>query len=80
MTTERLRDLYRAQPFRPFVIHLADGREITVPHREFLALGPAGRTILVYQPDESFNIVDLLLVIDLEVKASATSQSGTSAP
>jgi hypothetical protein len=27
MTTERLRDLYRAQPFRPFVIHLADGRE-----------------------------------------------------
>src|SRR4051812_40495113 len=60
MRIERFRDMYQAQPFRPFVIHLADGREIPVHHREFLALGPGGRTVLVYQPDESFNIVDLL--------------------
>lgn len=30
MTIEKLRDFYYAQPFRPFVIHLADGREIPV--------------------------------------------------
>ena len=37
-------------------------------HREFLAISPSGRTSIVYQPDESFNIVDLLLVTDFEVK------------
>jgi hypothetical protein len=75
VTIERIRGLYEAQPFRPFIIHLADGRQILVSHREFLALGPGGRTVIVYQPDESFNIVDLLLVTDLEVKVEATPLS-----
>ncbi|HEX4124624.1 MAG TPA: hypothetical protein VHY37_07840 [Tepidisphaeraceae bacterium] len=66
MTTEQLRIAWHAQPFRPFVIHLADGRHIDVVHSEFLALSPSGRTIIVYQPDESWNVVDLLLVTDLE--------------
>ncbi len=76
MMIERFRDLYGAQPFRPFVIHLADGREIRVHHREFLALGPTGRTVIVYQPDESFSIVDLLLVTDLEIRTGAPSETG----
>jgi hypothetical protein len=69
MTTEHIRRLYETQPFVPFTIHLADGRSISVPHGDFLALGPTGRTVIVYQPDESFNIVDLLLVTDLKVSS-----------
>jgi hypothetical protein len=68
MVIEQLRRLYEAQPFRPFTMHLADGRQLPVLHREFLAISPSGRTSIVYQPDESFNIVDLLLVTDLEVR------------
>jgi len=68
MVIDQLRRLYEAQPFRPFTMHLADGRQLPVVHREFLALSPSGRTVFVYQPDESFNIVDLLLVTDFEVK------------
>ncbi len=69
---EQLRNLYQAQPFQPFVLHLADGREIPVQHREFLAPSPSGRTVIVYQPDDSFNIVDVLLVTALEVKPRAS--------
>jgi hypothetical protein len=69
MTIEKIRDLYEAQPFQPFVIHLADGRELAVHHRDFIARAPSGRTIIVYQPDDSHNIIDLLLVTDLEVRA-----------
>lgn len=69
MTIEKIRDLYNAQPFRPFVMHLADGREIPVHHREFIMTVPSGRTIVVVQPDDSLNIIDLLLVTDLEIKA-----------
>jgi hypothetical protein len=68
LTIEQLKHVYGATPFRPFVLHLADGREITVRSPEFMASSPSGRTIIVYQPDDSFNIIDLLLVTDIEVK------------
>jgi hypothetical protein len=71
MIIEQLRAAYLAEPFAPFVLHLADGREIPVRHREFLALFPSGRTIIVAQPDESFNIVDTPLVTDLEFKSAS---------
>jgi hypothetical protein len=68
ITIERIRELYDAEPFRPFTLHLADGREIQVAHKEFLASAPSGRTVAVIQPDDSVNIVDLLLVTDVEDK------------
>jgi hypothetical protein len=69
MTIEKVRDFYNAQPFRPFVIHLADGRAVAVQHPAFIAAAPSGRTLTVYQPDDTLNIVDLLLVTDLGIKA-----------
>ncbi len=36
-------------------------------------MSPSGRETIVYQPDDSFNIVDLLLVTDLEVGKNGTS-------
>jgi len=32
---------------------------------------PSGRTLSVYQPDDTVNVIDLLLVTDLEVKPAA---------
>jgi hypothetical protein len=72
MTIDRIREHCQATPFRPFVLHMVEGREIYVPHRDFVALGPLGRTILVYRPDESHHIVDLLLVTDLHVLPAPT--------
>ena len=70
MTIERIRELYEAKPFQPFVLHLADGREIPVHHREFMLTVPSGRTIVVCQPDDRLNIIDVLLVADIELKPS----------
>jgi hypothetical protein len=67
MTIEQLRNLHRAQPFQPFTIHLADGREEPVPHPDFLSHSPSGRTIIVHHLDDSFSIIDLLLVTELRV-------------
>ena len=68
MTIEQMRATYQAQPFQPFVIHLADGREIPVQHRDFIMAVPSGRMLVVAQPDDTVNLVDLLLVTDLEIK------------
>jgi hypothetical protein len=71
MTIEQIRNVYNAQPFQPFVIHLADGQHVPVRHRDFMLPAPSGRTMIVYQPDDSFSIIDLLLVTDLEVESDA---------
>jgi hypothetical protein len=68
MTVERLREVLTTQPFRPFTIHLADGNSIPVASREFVSTSPSGRTIVVWQPDDRMNILDLLLVTKLEVE------------
>jgi hypothetical protein len=74
MTLEQLQTAYSAEPFQPFVLHLADGRQMPVHHREFMATAPSGRTIIVYQPDDSWNVIDLLLVTDLEYKRRANGK------
>jgi hypothetical protein len=66
MTVDQLRTAYKAVPFHPFVLHLADGRSIPVSHPEFVLPAPSGRTAIVYQSDDSWNVVDLPLVTDLE--------------
>ena len=67
MTVNEFRNLLNAQPFHNFSINLADGRSIPVNHREFALPSPSGRTVIVYQPDDSFDIIDLLLVTSLTV-------------
>lgn len=67
MTIEQLRNVHHASPFQPFTLHLADGRSILVPHRDFLSHSPTGRTVIVHGDDESFSIIDLLLVTRIEV-------------
>jgi len=67
MTIEQLRSVHQARPFRPFVLHLADGQMLSVPHSEFLSHSPTGRTVVVHESDESYSIVDLLLVTRIEV-------------
>ena len=70
VTLDALRDAHQATPFQPFTIHLADGRRFRVPHPEYLSYSPrGGRTIIVHgsKPD-SFSILDLLLVTELEIE------------
>jgi hypothetical protein len=75
VTVEQIRAAYGAQPFRPFIGHLANGRPVPVASGEFMLTAPSGRTIVVYPPEDSFNIIDLLLVTDLEFKP-ATDGTG----
>jgi hypothetical protein len=67
MTVEQLKNVHGARPFRQFTIHMGDGRAFRVDHPEFLSRSPSGRTIIVHQPDDSFSVLDMLLVTELEV-------------
>ena len=67
MTLEQLQGVHHAVPFPPFTLHLADGRHIRVPHRDFLSRSKSGRTIIVQHEDETFSILDMLLITEIEV-------------
>ena len=76
MTVEQLRNVHRAAPFRPFTIHMGDGRAFLVRRPDFLSHSPSGRTVIVHQDDESFSVLDLLLVTGLEVHAPSRPAGG----
>lgn len=67
MTTEQFRSTLRLEPFRPFTIRMADGRAFDVVHPDFVAQSPSGRTVIVFQSDDNYSILDLLLMTELDV-------------
>ena len=67
MQMRELRSIYKAEPFDPFTMHLADGREVRVKHPDFIALSPVGRSVVVYDEEGAFDVIDLLLVVSVEV-------------
>ena len=76
MTIDHMRATREANPFRPFTIHLADGRTHPVLQRDYLSMSPAGRTVIVYHPDDSFSILDLLLVTEVTVDVPTENTAG----
>ena len=68
MTIEQMREMNAARPFRPYAVHLADGRSLDIDHPEFLMFSRTGRTIAVSKPNDTIEIVDLLLVTSLETR------------
>ncbi len=67
MRVEQLVQLHKAERFRPFRIHLADGRHLDVDQPEFLAYTPKVRIAIVMRLDGTFEVIELMLVTSLEV-------------
>jgi hypothetical protein len=61
--------LLRAQPFRVFEIHLADGRHFTIHHPDYFILPPGddGNISFVYDLNHVPSMIDLDLVTSVDV-------------
>jgi hypothetical protein len=77
LNIEEIRNAYRAEPFVPFVLHLADGRKIPVRERFFMMFPPGTRTITVAVSDDAFDFIDARLVTDLKFKSPAKRRRRT---
>lgn len=62
-------ELLHQQPFRPFILLLADGRAFRVPHTNFISISRNGRHVIVEKKDNSFAIIDLPLIKPHDVSA-----------
>jgi hypothetical protein len=65
MRISEIRDVLRAQPFRPFTIHLADGREFPIEHVDFLLISRSGRSFVVADATGGYQIIDAAMVTNL---------------
>lgn len=80
MTIESLSRALDARPFQPFAFRLADGRTLPVPHPDFLAFNPRGRTAVVMDDRDGFEVVDLLLGVSLAFEGEKATKDGPPAP
>jgi hypothetical protein len=53
-----------AQPFRPFLVKLTDGRSFTVRHPELISCSVNGRELVLYD-DEGMHLIEMFLVIEM---------------
>ena len=72
MTKEVLGKAIHRTPFQPFVLRLADGRAVRVPHQDFISMHPTGRTVIVYGQNEDLEILDVMLVTSLQLPSKPT--------
>ncbi len=50
--------------FKPFTLHLTDGRKIPVPHRDFIAIGRG--IVVVVDENDVDQVVDGLHIVSVE--------------
>lgn len=76
MDANAIREAMHRVPFQPFRLRLADGREILVPHPDYLAVA-ARRIVFINPADESTAFLEPLLIVSLEIPGTAVPPVAT---
>jgi hypothetical protein len=76
----RIRQLLQAQPFQPFIIRMADGREYRIDHPDFvLAAASDVPQVTIEEVDGRQHYLSALLIASIERVAPATALDAPSA-
>lgn len=78
MTTDDLRDLLEERPFRPFTLHMPDGRSLAVPTAQFMALKPGWPLAFVWNlRNGGYSLVNVDQIVRLEYEPAAAGPGRT---
>ncbi|MDQ6631849.1 MAG: hypothetical protein M3Y82_08830 [Verrucomicrobiota bacterium] len=58
MKTINVKDAIDRQPFKPLIVELDNGKQLKIPHRDFVSLNPSGSTAVIFE-EEHVHIVDI---------------------
>lgn len=71
-----IREAMRHQPFVPFTLRLADGREVPVRHPDYIAISPNNRRAIVFTPpDDAMIWIEPLLIVSIDYPAGSSPSS-----
>jgi len=71
MDIEQIRDANNAVPFRPYELHRTDGKIAYVAHPDFIALSARGTHVVVINPDNRTETIDVRQIVALHSVANA---------
>ena len=73
MQVDRIQEIIRSQPFRPFTLRMVNGSSYLIKHPEFVALPQTLRQRnIVFFGEDGVHIIDLALIQELVVAAEPT--------
>jgi hypothetical protein len=58
----------------PFTLRMADGKECSVPHRDYIWLPPKSSYVIVHEDDGHFTVLPLLTMTGLRSKVVEASK------
>jgi hypothetical protein len=71
-TREQVRTMQIAQPFRPFLVKLADGRHFRITHPELISCSANGREMVIHD-DDGMHLIEMLLVVEMTPQTGPVS-------
>ena len=71
-TNEQVRLMVRAEPFRPFLVKLADGRQLEVRHPENISCSTNGLEMVIHD-DDGMHLIEQTLVVELIARSGPTA-------
>ena len=74
MSVSTIREAIAARPFKPFTVRVADQRSYTIPHPEFVSIGPQNRTLVIWHEDGGGSFLDMLMITGIDLPASSESE------
>ncbi len=70
----KLHDINRTTPFRPYTVRTTDGDAIHVPHPDFMLIPPIGETVIVVDRKGGKHIVDADHITKLEIRRGGSAK------
>lgn len=76
MTRKEIQRLLKERPFQPFRMHLVSGREVVVPHPEFMLIPPASRSMVFIVDEEGYGeIINATIIERITFENNAKSKT-----
>lgn len=66
MMLQTIKKAAERRPFRPFSLRLADGSQVQIPRENYAAVHPAGKTMIVFEDDGGYRILDIARITELQ--------------
>ncbi len=73
-----VREALHKQPFEPFTMRLADGRDLIIRHSDFVAVHP--RRVVVIAEDGAWSVVEPLMIVSLDSAKPKSRRNGNRPP
>ena len=70
MELSALREEINKLPFEAFMLRLSDGSNVSVPHRDFIAIAPP-RNVFVSREEGGYELLDVLHIVAIGRTPSA---------